>query len=96
MGLIKEKKKMEFSIKLAGGVLDDPVFHLWGDIKKEEGGLIKVKNKLSLKFILGDLKPLRPCFFPLRVPAGWVQNGKFHHFYFETIPYEQTQMTNFA
>ena len=28
-----------------------------GDTKRGEGGLIKMKNKLTLKFILGDLKP---------------------------------------
>ena len=29
-------------------------------------GLIKGKNKLTLKFILGDLKHFRPCFFLIK------------------------------
>ena len=48
---------MEFSIKLAGWVLDDRIFHQGGDTKRGEGGLIKVKKKLTLKFILGDVRP---------------------------------------
>ena len=32
------------------------------DTKRGEGGLIKVKNKLTSKFISGDLKHFRPFF----------------------------------
>ena len=42
------------------------------------------ENKLTLKFILGDLKQFLTMFFsPLRVLTGWVQtlNGKFHYFF---------------
>ena len=53
--------------------------------QRGEGGLIKVKNKLTLAFILGDLKhfEFRPCLFPIK-GAGWVGsdlNGKFHNFF---------------
>ena len=40
--------------------LTQPTTHPWdylgGNTKRGEGGLIKVKNKLTLKFVLGDLK----------------------------------------
>ena len=50
-------------------------------------GLIKMKNKLTLKFILGDLKhfyTISFVVFPSRVLAGWVRtlNGKFIKFFF--------------
>ena len=53
-----------------------------GDTKRGEGGLIKVKNKLTSKFISGDLKHFRShVFFPLiRVLAGWVRTLN------ETVP----------
>ena len=60
-----------------------------GDTKRGDVGLIKVKNKLTLTFILGDLKHFS-MFFPLMVLAGWVRtfNGKFHYYFFvETVPY---------
>ena len=52
---------MEFSIQLAGWVLHDPVFQYslrssGVGIPRGVGGLIKLKIKLTLKFILGDLK----------------------------------------
>ena len=43
-----------------------------------------------LKIILGgDLKHFCLFVFQLRVLAGWVRtiNGKFHYFFFETVPY---------
>ena len=52
-----------------------PITHPWdcwdGDTKRGDVGLIKVKNKLTLKFILDELKHFKTMFFSIKV-AGLV------------------------
>ena len=73
---------MEFSIKLVGWVLDDPVFH-------------QKKNIAIRHFILPEMHFRATLFFPHYGPpppsvlSGWVWtlNGKFHYYYFISKPF---------
>ena len=55
--------------------LTHPITHprdFWdGDTKRGDVGLIKVKKKLTKRFILGDLKHLKTMFFSIK-GAGWL------------------------
>ena len=51
-----------------------------GECKMGAWSLIKVKKQVDFKMHFRRFSIFRPCFFPLRVLAGWVRalDGKFH------------------
>ena len=51
-------------------------------------GLIKVENKLTLKFVLGDLKYFKQCFFSFRAQAGRVRTLNVKLYFFLNCPLE--------
>ena len=80
--LPEEHFKANLSFSHYDPPLTHPTTHPWdywgGDTKRGE----TVKNKLTLKFVLGDLKHFQTMFF--KVLAWWVQtlNGKVLYFSF--------------